>query len=201
MRRPDGKSRPVCPVQGGGMRTQFLPGAQVLPFGEQPDIHVAQPGTEPVRVFQCVVLLTERHGQPVPGAGGAGEAADEQARSVGVGQLDPHCAVRIGQRGHHGCARQKGSDDPVAGGPILVWPEVAEGVTAAPFLQGLRQVAFRRGRGHGFGRRIGQWRQTHFGILDALHRICGGTATPGRRPLHCCLFQPPWAAPWKCLCW
>ena len=48
---------PSTPVNGAKVRAQLLPGAQVAAFAQQPHVRLAEPGPEPVRIFDDTLAV------------------------------------------------------------------------------------------------------------------------------------------------
>ncbi len=145
---PDGERGTRRAVEGGRVRTEFLPRPQVPPFGEQPDVHLAEPGAETVGVFELEAPVTKLDGQAVVRPVKATDMASEQAQTFGVGQVGQHRPAVSGQRTHRGCPRQESAHDPAVR-RVPVRPEVRKGIAATACLQGVRQQVVRLKGGHG----------------------------------------------------
>ena len=171
--RPDGECRAARAIQGGRVGAQLLPGPQVPPFGQQPDIHVAQPRAEAVSVLKLEMPVAEVGGQSVSRQIRAIDAAGVQAQPFGVGQGGDDGAALGGQRLHRRRPWQEGAKYPGAG-PVPVRTQVGEGVAAAPRLEGLRQNAVRLGGRHGW-----RWKAGHGLILASLRPVSPALGTEG----------------------
>ena len=121
------------------MCPQAFPGSQVATLGQQPDVHFAQPGAEPVGVFQRLKPVAVVHGKYVVARPVSGDGSGKKTAPAGCQfpQDFTRCAMqrlnplRIGNKRAQPGRRLAG---------FGVWPQFAERVPAPALLQGQSQL-------------------------------------------------------------